>query len=423
MTAVPLTSADARARPLRSVRVRRVRSLSWSIFLAVVCALLVMSAAGNLSGEDSGLAPTIGAWAMIGAFPMIGVSVLLVWRHRLPVVVAGIAMALSLVIPTSAMPALVAVAAAVAVRRGIVRWLLIGGAWAATIAAYLWDLSSRTSLLANFIGDAAVGSPERIAMQWLVPLLAAVSVCPFVVYGIVRGIRLERDEAIGDTAAASRSVAVLQQEVVREQERQELARELHDTLAASLSTLSLHAGALELTVAPDDERATAAARAVRLSAQNSLDDLRQVVHVLRSPAAASGRTSLGELGGLIDAALRDGIDVRTQVLISDAATCAPDVAHACYRLVQESLSNARKHAPGSSIQVDVRGGPQTGLTLKVSNSLHKGIAPGSVGGRQGLTGMSERVALVGGTFQAGPTENGDFGVMAWLPWQPPGAEH
>lgn len=377
-----------------------------------------MSAAGNLTGPDSGANPVVRAWAMIGAFPMIGISVLLVWRHRLPVLVTGVAVALSLLIPTSAMPALVAVAASVAARRGATRWLLIVGAWGATISAYLWDLSSRNSLLANFIADAAIGSPERTAMLWLVPVLAALSVCPFAVYGVVRGIRVERDLARDDTAAATRSVAVLQQEVVREQERQELARELHDTLAASLSSLSLHAGALELTVGKDDAQATAAARAVRLSAQNSIDELRQVVQVLRSPVDSERSTDLSDLGRLIDGALHDGIDVRAQVLISDGATCAAQVAHACYRLVQEALSNARKHAPGATIQVDVRGGPQTGLTVRVTNPLGRWFTARGVGGRHGLIGMSERVALVGGTFQAGPSDRGDFGVLAWLPWQP-----
>jgi signal transduction histidine kinase len=106
------------------------------------------------------------------------------------------------------------------------------------------------------------------------------------------------------------------------------------------------------------------------------------------------------------------------VLIGDPASCDPDVAHACYRLVQESISNVRRHAPGATLWVDVRGGPETGLTMRAVNWLVPGVPPASVGGGHGLAGMSERAALVGGTFQAGATAERSFAIVAWLPWKP-----
>lgn len=152
----------------------------------------------------------------------------------------------------------------------------------------------------------------------------------------------------------------------------------------------------------------------------SIDDLHTVVRSLRNPEAfPSSGTGLSELSALINGALRDGTDVRSQILVSDPATCDPRVAHAAYRLVQESVSNAQRHAPGASLFLDVRGGPEVGLTLRATNwVVPGGHTPLNLGGGHGLTGMSERVALVGGTFQAGPTAEGAFAVVAWLPWAP-----
>jgi signal transduction histidine kinase len=295
---------------------------------------------------------------------------------------------------------------------------MVAATFVATMVAFCWDVGSHTSLLADFAGDPAVGTPARVALFWVVPLVAAAAVAPFAGYGIARRVRSERDAAQLGNAAAARNVAVLHQEVSLERERQELARELHDTLAARLSSLSLHAGALELTVGDQDERATAAARAVRESAQNSLDDLRNVVRVLRNPAAAQTNAGLTDLGPLLDEANRDGADVRGQILVNDPTSLDGRVAHTVYRLVQETISNSRRHAPGASLYVDVRGGPETGLSVRAYNWLVTGATPTTVGGGHGVTGMSERVADVGGAFQAGPTPEGTYAVVAWLPWAP-----
>lgn len=393
-------------------------ALIGSITLAVLCSLFAASAAGNLGVDGTALAPAIRVVADVGAFPMIGVSVLLVWRHRYPALVAALAAGLAIVVPTTPLPALIALAAYAAVRDGRRLWLMIAAAYTASAAACSWDLASRNSLVAAFAGAPAEGTPARIVLFWLVPLIAALLVAPFAAYGISRRVRRERDAAQRGNAAATRNIAALHHEVSLERERQELAREIHDTLAARLSAVSLHAGALELTVGEENAEAVAAARAVRESAQTSLDDLRHVVQVLRNPSAAgpAAGTGLNDLAALIDTSLRDGTDVRAQVLIGDPASCDSEVAHACYRLVQESISNVRRHAPGVALFIDVRGGPETGLTIRAVNWLARGAPPSAPGTGHGLTGMSERAALVGGTFQAGATREGSFAIVAWLPW-------
>ncbi len=379
-----------------------------------------MSVGGSDTGTASTFPPAIQVVINIGVFTMIGASVLLVWRHRFPVLISVVATALTLVLPTTPLPALIALAALAAARRGWLLWTMVAATYCATVTSFAWDLTSHQSFLASFVNYPAAGSPARMALFWVTPLIAALVVAPFAAFGIARRIRRERDAAQQGNVAGSRNIAVLHQEVSLERERQELARELHDTLAARLSTQSLHAGALELTVRPDNVQAVAAARVVRESAQTSLDDLRHVVNALRNPSAASVEegTGLNNLGELVNASLREGTDVRAQVLIGDPASCDPVVAHACYRLVQESISNVRRHAPGATLYVDVRGTPETGLTVSAVNWLVSGAPSAAAGGGHGLTGMSERVALVGGTFQAGVTPERSFAVVAWLPWKP-----
>ncbi len=417
----PPTSSWSAAAPAPSVpsSSRRRWALVGSIGLAVTCALFAMSAAGNYGASGSTFAAAIRMLATLGGFVMIGVSVLVVWRHRIPALVSLLAVGGALIFPTTSLPALVACAAVTAALTGWVRWALVVGTYAAVVVSFCWDIAAHVSLLADFVNSPAEGTPARLALFWSVPVLAAVAVAPFAGYGFARQLRRERDAARRGTVEAHRNVAVLHHEVERERDRQELARELHDTLAARLSSLSLHAGALELTVDGTDDRAAAAARAVRETAQSSLDDLRNVVHALRNPAAPdSSSTGLADIGALIDEALNDGVDVRAQVLVNDPTSCDRHVAHACYRIVQESISNVRRHAPGAGIRVEVRGGPDTGLTVTATNWLIPGASPTSVGGGHGLAGMNERVGLVGGSFQAGPTPDGTFTVLVWLPWAP-----
>lgn len=403
--------------PNRS-RWRRVGALVGSISLTVLCGLLALSAGGNDGTDGSTFVLAVRVIATIGAFLMIGVSVLLIWRHRYPEIVTVVATGLTLLIPTTPLPALIALAAFAAVRRGWHLWAMTAAVYVATAVACIWDISSHTSFTADLVGAPAAGTPARTTLYWSVPLLAAFLVAPFAAYGISRRVRRERDSAQRDNLAASRNIAVLHQEVTLERERQEIAREIHDTLAARLSAVSLHAGALELTVGGDNAQAAAAARAVRESAQTSLDDLRHVVRVLRNPAAeAKGEgTGLNDLSALIDTSLRDGTDVRAQILVTDPGSCDAEVAHACYRIVQESISNSRRHAPGATLYAEVRGGPETGLTIRTVNWLATDSAGPKPSQGHGLVGMSERAALVGGTFQAGATPEGSFAIVAWLPW-------
>lgn len=413
MSTIP--PAASPAAPSGSAAAQPRRNRTKTVVLTTLCVLAAFASAGQHAGSSSTAPEWLQTYASIGAFVMVGVSVLLIWRQQFPIAVSTIAVIATILFPTTLLPALIAIATVTATHTGWKRWLLVAGTYVAVMVSLIWDLTAEDSFLSGFFQDPAAGTPARLSLFWSVPVVAAIAVFAFAGYGILRRVQAQRDAAALGTEAATRNVAVLRQEVQREHDRQELARELHDTLAARLSSLSLQAGALEIAA---EGQTTEAARAVRESAQASLDDLRQVVRVLRDPERAGpSNTGLADITQLIDAAVAEGVDVRAQLLLTDPSSCDPNVAHACYRLVQESISNAKQHAPGSAFRIDIRAAPTTGVSVTTANWLGPEQPPHSTGGH-GLIGMNERVTMVGGSFQAGPTPERTFAIIAWMPWAP-----
>lgn len=209
----------------------------------------------------------------------------------------------------------------------------------------------------------------------------------------------------------------------RRQAREEIAREMHDVLAHRLSLLSVHAGALEFNPGASRAEIERAAGVIRESAHQALDDLRGVIGVLREPDGtgdgAGGRPqpTLADVPRLVeesrDAGMRISLEADDAVMA--AAPAAP--GRTAYRIVQETLTNARKHAPGTEVTVRLRGGPARGLTVEVSNPVPAATAmvPVVPGAGQGLIGLTERASLAGGDLEHGRS-GGDFRVRAWLPW-------
>ncbi|MFC4224833.1 sensor histidine kinase [Lysinibacter cavernae] len=361
-------------------------------------------------------------WAGFGTIILLGSSLLLFWRHRMPLAVTIVLLGIPLLFPSSPFPGLIALTALIAARRGRHVWILIGVAYVATLLSVIWDIAcGPAGLLGQLLTDADGWDQFRSVIGWLIPLIAAVLMVPTLSVGFVRRTTAELSDVRHQSDATARNVAVLHTEVSRERERQEVAREIHDTLASRLSALSLHAGALELTVPQENPEAAAAAKVVRESAQNSLDDLRHVIEVLRNPelgAVRGGGTTLADIGTLIEEAHAQNDRVRSTLFVTDPLTCDPEVAHACFRIVQEGLSNARRHAPGGDVLVEVRGGSGTGLSLKIVNPLLTHGQASSEGGGHGIVGMRERAQLVGGSLSAERALDGTFTVTAWLPWVP-----
>jgi signal transduction histidine kinase len=203
-------------------------------------------------------------------------------------------------------------------------------------------------------------------------------------------------------------------------ERQRIAREMHDVLAHRLSLLSVQAGALEVTpLATGDAAVTEAAAAIRATTRQALQELRSVVRVLRDddePGTAPPQPVAADLPALVaEASATTSINADWGSV--KLAHVPADTGRTLYRIVQEGLTNARKHAPGSTVEVTVDGAPDRGLSVTVTSWLPVDRpAPGG-GGGVGLIGLRERATLAGGHINATVTSDDRFQLSGWLPWE------
>ncbi|MEV8355012.1 sensor histidine kinase [Streptomyces niveus] len=222
----------------------------------------------------------------------------------------------------------------------------------------------------------------------------------------------------------------------RRAERTAVAREMHDVLAHRISLLSVHAGALAYRTRKSEAGSGAqlsgaeiaeSAQVIRDNAHQALNELRDVLYVLRtdtdSGEPAPPQPDMADLLGLVDEARAAGqtVDYGAEV-DSESEPPRPQLQRTAYRVVQEGLTNARKHAPGSQVKVRVyAGAPREEVTVEVSNPLPAGVAESEIpGAGAGLTGLHERVELDGGTLRHGSVD-GTFTLSARLPWHsPPG---
>ncbi|NBE54742.1 sensor histidine kinase [Streptomyces sp. YC537] len=201
------------------------------------------------------------------------------------------------------------------------------------------------------------------------------------------------------------------------EERSRIARELHDVVAHHMSVISIQAQvAPHLVENPSDELKENLA-GIRNNAVEALTELRRVLGVLRSETAEeppdAPQPTLDRLDGLLDNARAAGLTVKAQLPDADRPL-PPGVELSAFRIVQEALSNAMRHAPGSEVDVTlVRTGH--GLRVRVLNSAPaRPVAP-SPGAGLGLLGMRERAAMLGGELAVGPTPTGGYEVTALLP--------
>jgi signal transduction histidine kinase len=203
-------------------------------------------------------------------------------------------------------------------------------------------------------------------------------------------------------------------------ERRKIAHEMHDVLAHRLSLLATFAGALEYRPDSSPERLARAAGVVRDGVHQALEELREVISLLRDDEPAPGDPTrpqpvLADVPRLVDESRDAGAEVQLHSAVDEPAEAPPTVARTAYRVIQEGLTNARKHAAGQSIHVDLRGGPGAGLEVSVRNRLSRpGTPPGWSGGA-GLVGLTERVQLAGGRLDHQSTGD-EFRLHASLPW-------
>ncbi len=229
-----------------------------------------------------------------------------------------------------------------------------------------------------------------------------------------------------DTANREQAARVAQAQLA---ERARIAREMHDVLAHRLSLVAMHAGVLAHRPDLSEQERVEAAEVVRSGTHQALEELREVLGVLRDDDEPEGRVEAPQPGlsgipSLVAEVTSSGQEVRLVVdeqLWPRSVSLPASTGRHAYRVVQEALTNARRHAPGRVVTVHLGGGPGEGLTVVVSNPVAP-VADGTLpSGGRGLAGMAERVQLAGGRFEA-RVEVTDFVVRAWMPWPGRGGE-
>jgi signal transduction histidine kinase len=222
-----------------------------------------------------------------------------------------------------------------------------------------------------------------------------------------------------DRARRVETEARLRAEQAQRLAREAIAREMHDVLAHRLTLLSVHAGALEFRPDAPQEEVARAAGVIRESAHEALQDLREIIGVLRAgdhDDTGRPQPTLAALDALVAESREADMKVTLDLRVTDPGAVPASVGRTAYRIAQEALTNARKHAPGTEVTVTVEGAPGEGLTISVRNPAPEGEVTPVPGSGQGLIGLTERATLTGGRLEHGPEGDGGFGVRAWLPW-------
>jgi signal transduction histidine kinase len=321
-------------------------------------------------------------------------------RRRWPLAVAVATAALGTFSASAAGPAVLAAVSVATTRR-----------WASVLVV----------AVVNFVSAMAFNHmfpPEQVDPWWLTVSTNVVSISAVLAWGMYIGSRRELLWTLRARAERAEAEQELRANQSRLEERGRIAREMHDVLAHRISQISMRAGALAFRgdLAADELRDGVAV--IRDAANDALDDLRGVLGVLRDgdvDAQRGPQPTYADLGDLVDEARRSGLRVAYADQVADEGEPVPDATgRTLYRIVQEGITNARKHAPGAELSIDVHGSPEAGIGVVLANPL--GFGPTATpGAGLGLVGLAERAALRGGRLEHG-TSGGRFVLRGWIPW-------
>lgn len=265
---------------------------------------------------------------------------------------------------------------------------------------------------------------DRETRLWVVLVYNAAFATIQIGWGLYLGSRRELIWQLNRRAEAAEAERDERVARAREGERARIAREMHDVLAHRITQISMLSGAMSIREDLSAEELRGAAGAIQSQARDALTDLRGVLGVLRDPTTGAPldqpQPTYDDLGALVDSAREAGADVvLTEELLVPGAEIPIPTGRAIYRIVQEGLTNAARHAPGARVYVDVEGGPEAGLTVLMRNRIGFGFGKGSSrqGAGLGLVGLTERAELQGGRLRH-RTTGATFQLEAWLPWGP-----
>jgi len=373
---------------MREVTRRRWRA-ALDVGLGLFLALIVIS--------DAWRNPV--PWELVGGLAVVVVSV--ATARRYPLVSLGVAMAGALAVPFP-------------YGQRVPVWVVFVLVAMSYLAGLRMPRARPALLLA--LAVAVLGVPLALLVapdgmgDWaaMVAILVFGSVSPWLLGRYIR-LRGEMARTGWRRAEEMESRQRLIADQARLRERARIASDMHDSLGHELSLIAVRAAALELD-AGLGEKQRAAAGELRTGAADATERLREIIGVLREDAAPTEPVQ-GDLAELIARARASGLLIESTV---DDVDVPPMVGRAAYRVVQESLTNVAKHAPGAAVTVRVHtAGGRTEVDV-VNQPPPAGPLPGAASGRRGLIGLRERVRLVGGTLRAGPRDGG-FAVTATLP--------
>ncbi len=281
------------------------------------------------------------------------------------------------------------------------------------IATMVWFAVVKTAGL--ILGPSAADWNQASTIEWTITVGGVVTA------GLIGLISQSRTEVSRERAATIQARHQAQESRIaraRAEEREAIAREMHDVLAHRISMIALHSGALAHRPDLDPDRAQQTAALIRDNARRCLEDLRTVLSSLRSngsdgSGAEPPQPDLTTLPVLV-AEIIDNQPVDLDLAV-DPVTVPDALSRNGFRMIQESLTNACKHASGAPIQVRIAGRPGDQLHITVRNRLTSVALPDRTGSGLGLIGMTERAAALGGSMDSG-TVGDDFVVTVALPW-------
>ena len=227
--------------------------------------------------------------------------------------------------------------------------------------------------------------------------------------------RRQRSEVVAERDETRQAMVDTLQDQAAMGERARIARDLHDVVAHHVSAIAVQAESARLTTEGLPEEGRAHFEAIGQTARDALTEMRRLLGVLREDANAAPdrdpQPSLARLNELVETARSAGTPV-TLTLAGAVATLPPGIDLCAYRILQEALTNVRRHAPGAAVEVELEYTSDT-LRLRVRDHGPGAVSPDLDG--HGLLGMRERAIMVGGTLSAGPAQGGGFAVEASLP--------
>ncbi|MFE0426311.1 sensor histidine kinase [Streptomyces sp. NPDC058953] len=382
----------ARGRPRRTVR-------DWLVDLAaflfaVLMALVVIDQSAEINGAGAGVVHFDEAAGLVACCS--------VWLRRRRPVHLAVALCLLSVFSPAAAGALLVALFSLAVHRPF-RTVAVVGAMGLVLGLVqpLVRPDPTTTLLASIIGGIVV---VLLVTGW----------------GMLVRSQRQLYVALRERARRAETEAELRAQQAQRLAREAIAREMHDVLAHRLTLLSVHAGALEFRPDAPPAEVARAAGVIRDSAHDALQDLRQIIGVLRAPGDGEPgdrpQPTLATLDTLVAESRDAGMAVRLDNGIEEPARVPAALGRTVYRIAQEGLTNARKHAPGAEVTLAVTGAPGDGVVVSVDNPAPGRTVTPVPGSGQGLIGLSERATLAGGSLEHGKTGDGGFHVRAWLPW-------